>query len=97
MSSGSRIAQLRTERQWSQTHLARMVGTNVKTIKDWENDVSFPTAINLKKLCSLFATTADYLLEIDNTPVVVLNKLSEVDAKRARAIVQILIDSSSKR
>lgn len=37
LSTGERIAQLRTAQKWSQTHLARKVGTNVKTICDWEN------------------------------------------------------------
>ena len=38
MSTGSRIAQLRSRRQWSQTYFARKVGTNVNSVKDWEND-----------------------------------------------------------
>lgn len=34
MSTGTRIAQLRAERQWSQTALAQKVGINVKSVKD---------------------------------------------------------------
>lgn len=33
MSTGTRIAQLRAERQWSQTALAQKVGINVKSVK----------------------------------------------------------------
>lgn len=94
MSTGSRIAQLRCERQWSQTHLAQNVGTNAKSVKDWENDVSKPSVTNIKKLCALFNTTADYLLELDDKPVLVLNGLSEEDEMRARALLQTFIDTS---
>ena len=62
MSTGTRIAQLRAERQWSQTALAQKVGINVKSVKDWESDVSIPAAASIKKLCFLFHTTSDYLL-----------------------------------
>lgn len=56
MSTGSKIAQLRCERNWSQTNLASKMGTNVKSVKDWEDDVSLPTAPNIKKLCAVFGT-----------------------------------------
>lgn len=95
MSTGTRIAQLRINRQWSQTYLARKVGTNVKSVKDWENDVSLPTANNLKKLSALFITTSDYLLEIDATPVIKLDGLSAEEVMRIRAVVQTLIDTST--
>lgn len=94
MSPGSKIAQLRCERNWSQTNLASKMGTNVKSVKDWEDDVSLPTAPNIKKLCAVFGTTADYLLEIDDQPVVVLRGLSPLEASRARAIVQTFIDTA---
>lgn len=86
MSTGTRIAQLRAERQWSQTALAQKVGINVKSVKDWESDVSIPAAASIKKLCFLFHTTSDYLLEIDDRPVVTLDRLSEREAIRARKL-----------
>lgn len=92
MSTGSRIAQLRSRRQWSQTNLARRVGTNVNSVKDWENDVSFPTVKNVKKLCSLFKISADYLLEIDNAPTIVLKDLPQDEVNRIQAVVQTMID-----
>ena len=94
MSTGARIAQLRCARQWSQTYLAQKVGTNVKSVTDWENDVSNPSVCNVKKLCAIFNTTADFLLELDNKPVVVLNGLSAEDEVRARALLQTFIDTS---
>ncbi len=93
-STGERIAQLRAAQKWSQTHLAHKVGTNVKNICDWENEVSSPSAQNIRKLCLLLATTADYLLCIDDIPSISLTGLSSDDVFRARALVQVLIDTS---
>ena len=92
MSTGSRIAQLRSRHQWSQTYLARKVGTNVNSVKDWENDVSFPTVKNVKKLCTLFKVSADYLLEIDDAPTIILNDLPQDEVNRIQAVVQTMID-----
>ena len=94
MSTGSRIAQMRTLRHWSQSYLARKVGTNMKSIKDWEGDVSLPTATNLKKLAFLFSTTTDYLLEIDTCPVIALRGLSDHDILRAQALFQTFVDTA---
>lgn len=94
---GERIAMLRTERQWTLTYLARQVGTNVKTIKDWENGVSLPSVHNVCKLCELFSTTADYLLSMDQVPTIRLTGMSEADVHRARAILQVLIDTAEKK
>ena len=70
------------------------MGTNMKSAKDWEDDVSLPMASNIKKLCAILGTTADYLLEIDDQPVVVLRGLSPSEAIRARAILQTFMDTS---
>lgn len=91
---GERISRLRVERGWSITHLANLVGTNVKTIKDWESGVSMPSVPNVRKRCEVFSTTSDYLLNLDRTPSICLLGLSEKDIRRARSIVQALIDTS---
>lgn len=94
LSTGSRIALMRTARRWSQTYLARQVGTNVSSVKDWESDVSLPAGNNLKKLAMLFSTTTDYLLEIESSSVIVLRGLSEHDIFRAQALIQTFIDTA---
>ena len=93
---GERITALRLSRQWTQTHLARQIGTNVKTIKDWENGVSLPTVPNIKKLCELFAITSDYLLNLDSVPTIRLVGMSDADVTRAKLIIQVIIDTAGK-
>lgn len=63
-------------------------------LKIWESDVSIPAAASIKKLCFLFHTTSDYLLEIDDRPVVTLDRLSEREAIRARKLFQLFIDTA---
>lgn len=92
---GERIEKLRCEHNWSVTQLARLVGTNVKSVREWEENISCPSAQNIKRLCSIFSVTADYLLCIDNTPTLRLDGLSSVDATRARKIIQVLLDTTN--
>lgn len=94
---GERITSLRLGRHWTQTHLARQVGTNVKTIKDWENGVSLPTVPNIRKLCELFSITSDYLLNMDSVPTIRLAGMSDADVNRAQQIVQVIIDTAEKK
>ena len=92
MGIGARIAKLRIERHWTVTQLAQMIGTNTKSIKDWESDVSSPTITNVLKLCKLFHITPNTLLGYRPRSVVVLDDLPEEDQSVIRAIVQVYYD-----
>lgn len=92
--TGERIALLRCERGWTLSQLSRSVRTNVKSVREWEENISCPSAQNIRRLCKIFSTTADYLLCIDNTPTLRLDGLSAGDVTRARMIVQVLIDTA---
>lgn len=93
--TGDRIAQLRCERGWTVSQLSRFVRTNVKSVREWEENISCPSAQNIKKLCKIFSTTADYLLCLDNTPTLRLEGLSASDVKRARLLIQVLLETAS--
>ncbi|MBO5027753.1 MAG: helix-turn-helix transcriptional regulator [Clostridia bacterium] len=59
---GQRIKELRIERGFSQTQLAKELNTTQRTISKYELeqlDLNTPTLI---ALCKLFNVTADYLL-----------------------------------
>ena len=93
--TGERIERLRCEHNWSVTQLARLVGTNVKSVREWEDNISCPSAQNIRKLCSIFSVTADYLLCIDNAPTLRVDGLSLSDITRARKIIQVLRDTTN--
>ncbi len=92
MSIGVRIATKRQENNWSQTHLAKLIGINVKSVKDWENGVSLPSAKTLIRLSEVFGVSTDYLLGINQKEIVSLENLSSADRIRVRAFIQMLLD-----
>ena len=42
MTTGERIAQKRHEKGWTQHDLAKKLGLNSKSVKDWDSGVSLP-------------------------------------------------------
>lgn len=92
MSIGLRIKQLRLGRKWSQYRLAQSIGTNTKTVKDWENDVSMPSIPNVIKLCRLFHISSDELLGLKSNNVIVLDSIPKPDQLKIRAMLQVYID-----
>lgn len=92
MSTGERIARKRQENGWSQTHLAQLVGVNVKSVKDWENSVSVPAAKTLIKLSHLFGVSTDYLLGLDQRTLISLDSLDFDDQIRVKAFIQMLLN-----
>lgn len=91
MSTGERIARKRQENGWTQTHLAQLVGVNVKSVKDWENSVSVPAAKTLVKLSQIFGVSTDYLLGLDQRVLVSLDSLNFDDQIRVKAFIQMLL------
>lgn len=77
MTTGMRIAKLRTKMGWSQSKLAREIKTNVSTIQKWENDISSPRARHIKELSKIFGVTSDYILALDDKKVIFVDDLSE--------------------
>ncbi|MBP3428794.1 MAG: helix-turn-helix transcriptional regulator [Clostridia bacterium] len=92
MSTGERISRKRQEYGWSQTHLARLVGVNVKSVKDWEASVSLPSAKTLIALSQLFSVSTDYLLCIDHRAMISIEHLSPDDQHRVKAFIQMLMN-----
>ena len=90
METGSRIAKLRIRSSLSQSKLAKAMKTNVSTIKKWEHGVSIPTVDHIIDLATLFKVTSDYLLCLDDKPVMVLDGLSQSEIDFLNDIVQAL-------
>ena len=92
MSIGLRIKHFRDERNWSQYKLAQKLGTNTKTVKDWENDISLPSVTSVIKLCHIFCISADELLGLNSKYVIVLDRIQKEDQMKIRAMLQAYID-----
>lgn len=66
--TGSRIADLRKQRGWSQQQLAEKMSVSQSTVGMWESDKRKVSAEDIIKLATLFNKTTDYLLVLNQTP-----------------------------
>ena len=66
MKIGDRIKELRKEKNFSQSQLARRIGVSQKTVDYWELGTNEPKASYIVKLAELFEVSADFLLGIDD-------------------------------
>ena len=90
MTTGERIAQKRHEKGWTQHDLAKKLGLNSKSVKDWESGVSLSSEKTIVKLCHLLNVSSDYLLCLDSRETLYLDDLSSGDRVRIKAILQAL-------
>lgn len=67
MKLNEKIARLRQERGWSQEELAERLDVSRQSVSKWESGASTPELERIVKLCALFETTADALIndEVD--------------------------------
>ena len=61
MSIGSRITELRKERNFSQEYIAQELGVSRQAVSKWEQDLSSPDTNNLIALAQLFHVSVEYL------------------------------------
>ena len=64
-----RLIQIRKSRGISQSALAKEIGVSAGNISDWETGRSKPGYAALKELSCFLNVSADYLLELTETPV----------------------------
>lgn len=62
MSLGSRLKNEREKRNWSQLHVAKIVGITNAVLSNYERDVRDPDTSTLKKLADLYEVTTDFLI-----------------------------------
>ena len=62
MNLGKIIRELRTDRDMTQTQLAKEISTTQDTISLWELGKRYPDVINLVKLAKFFGVSTDYML-----------------------------------
>ena len=107
MSVGSRIKELRENKELSRNELAKMLGVTVGAISNYENDVSSPKEPILFRIIEILGCDANYLFQdVVNIPKKINNvTLSEFERiKKYRALdehgkkmVDFTLDEESKR
>ena len=61
-SFGSRLKQLRIEKDLTQTELGNQFNVHKGSVSNWENDNRFPDGQQLTKIADFFDVSIDYLL-----------------------------------
>lgn len=67
MTTGSKIAAMRRECNYTQEQLAELLGVSRQSVSKWESDLSYPETEKLVRLGQLFGCSMDYLLKDDCT------------------------------
>lgn len=57
-----KIKELRIERGYTQTDLAKLVGVKQSCVSKWERGATLPDSDMIVSLCKLFQISSDYLL-----------------------------------
>lgn len=63
------LKELRAKSGLSQGQLAKAIGVSAGNVSDWEGDKTKPGYVALSSIARFFDVSADYLLELDNSPV----------------------------
>lgn len=67
---GQQIFKLRTAFGWSQVQLAEKLNISKQTVSNWENENIQPSIEMLIRLATLFRTSTDYLLGLNDTQII---------------------------
>jgi len=71
----NRLRDLREDRDWTQKHVAGLIGVAANTMTNYENERRQLTPELIHKFCDLYGVTADYLLGRSNTPQPAVSKM----------------------
>ena len=93
---GQQVRKLRQQCNLSQVELASQLGVSVRTIKNWEGDISDPNLECLYRLLKLFRTSADELLGISTNEYLDLSGLDEKDKRKIKRAFQAYIDEDKR-
>ena len=89
---GIRVAKLRAAKGLSQAQLAERIGITKSMVSAYENSIRMPSYPVLIKITRVFNVSVDYLLGMENSPVLRTDGLTE----KQIAVVQDVIDHMRK-
>ncbi len=85
-----RIKELREEKAWTQTELAKILGVTRSCVNAWEMGISVPSTQYVVELASLFRISTDFLLGVEATASVSVEGLSDEDIQLVHTIIDHL-------
>ena len=94
---GAKLKQLRTQRNLSQTALAKQLGVSKSVVSSYENEIHFPPYDVLLQMARLFGVSTDYLLGASNNRTVNVDGLTDTQIEAVTMIVNELRDVNKER
>ena len=85
-----RIKELREEKAWTQTELAKILGVTRSCVNAWEMGISVPSTQYVVELASLVHISTDFLLGVEATASVSVEGLSDEDIQLVHTIIDHL-------
>ncbi len=89
-SFGNRLKSLRKSRSITQSELAETLDVTQQTAGFWENGVSISSVETIIKAAKYFGVTIDYLLCVDDRPMIDITGLNEQDISVIQAIISYI-------
>lgn len=79
INAAERIKELRLLNNMTQTQLAQQLNVTRSSVNAWEMGISIPSTAMLVELSSIFHTSTDYILGINDETVLHLSRFSEAE------------------
>lgn len=94
---GNKLKELRQQNMMTQNDLAKLIGSNIRSVRNWEDDISNPNLESFCKLAKVFHISANELLSLSPPDTIDLSSLDEHEKELSRSIIQLIIDSKQRR
>ena len=86
------IKSLRETAGLSQSALAKRLGVTRFSVNAWEMGLSIPTAQYIVELSQLFHVSTDYLLGLNNTQAIYIDRLSQEEKQILYSLIHYFQD-----
>lgn len=86
------IKSLRETAGLSQSELAKRLGVTRSSVNAWEMGLSIPTAQYIVELSQLFHVSTDYLLGLNNTQAIYIDRLSQEEKQILYSLIHYFQD-----
>ena len=86
------IKSLRETAGLSQSALAKRLGVTRSSVNAWEMGLSIPTAQYIVELSQLFHVSTDYLLGLNNTQAIYIDRLSQEEKQILYSLIHYFHD-----
>ena len=86
------IKSLRETAGLSQSALAKRLGVTRSSVNAWEMGLSIPTAQYIVELSHLFHVSTDYLLGLNNTQAIYIDRLSQEEKQILYSLIHYFQD-----